>query len=139
VGILGCSGAPEPEAVEVSEDGRQVVHISREQRVLVKAVMRQNLETVHAVLAASAEQDFGRVHALSLAAAKAQGPGSLDPTLKPRLPDAWRANGKQVHRAWGDLAKLSKRPAPAPVVAAHLAEVTAACVACHLQFVVEVP
>jgi len=135
--LMGCTSPQE--TTPPVEDGRQLVQVSGAQRAVVKQVMRQNLETLNAVLEASGRQDLAQVRALAAAAAAAPGPGRVDPTLRPLLPDAWRAMGKDVHRGWGELAKLTSQPVPVHVVTAQVAQVTAACVACHKQYVIALP
>ena len=133
---MGCSSPQE--ATAPGGDGRQLLQVSAAQRLVIKQVMRQNLETVQAVLAASARQDFAQVHALAAAAASAPGPGRQDPTLRPLLPSAWRAMGKEVHGGWGEVAELTRQPVPAHVVVGQVAQVMGACVSCHKQYVIGV-
>ena len=45
--------------------------------------------------------------------------------------------GKQVHRDWKALAKLTKEDASAAAVSAAVANVTATCVTCHTQYRLE--
>ena len=133
---LGCVSEPVHDWV-ADDDSRRVVSVSAKQRAVVKQVMRGNLETVQAVLTAAGTSDLKAVHRLARTAAQAPGPGTVEPTLKPLLPDEWRMMGKQVHRDWKALAKLTKEDASAAAVSAAVANVTATCVTCHTQYRLE--
>ena len=132
-----CTGqAPSPKWV-AQDDTRLVVTVSPMQRAVVKQVMRENLERVQSVLAAAGAGDRETVHRLSKEAVITPGPGGTEPTLRPLLPDEWRAMGKELKGDWKALAELTRAGGSPNEITAGVARVTAHCVTCHKQYRLE--
>jgi cytochrome c556 len=123
-----------PEPVASTDDPRQIVWVSADQQAMVKAVMQENLGTVHAILKAEGENDLARVATLAQSASDSPGVGRRDPSLRERLPKGWRGHGRTVHREYAALAEVLNSGGGKELIAPALSRVTAACLACHASY-----
>ena len=114
------------------DDPREGVVVTLEEREVALLVMRQNLENLHEIMAAMGTEDRARVATLAREAVKMPGPGRRVPALRAKLPDGWRAISKNIKISYTKLATAAEDPEAN--MAAPLSEATAACVACHASY-----
>lgn len=134
---LGVWLNPGPGGVATVEDWRTVVHVNTYEYAIVSDVMRANLRAVHQILDAASRQDRTAVARLAQQAADTPGPARRSPSLAAKLPPQWRPMGREVHDQFRSLADAAADPQAN--LDGHLAQLTAACLACHdsLRLVVE--
>ena len=132
-GLLWLQGpSAEPRVVIPDDDARQGIVVTLDERELTMRVMRENLDNLHGILAAMAEDDRPQLAELSRKAAEMHGPARRSASLRDKLPDGWRAMGKQVDIGFERLAQAAATP-DADLMG-PLTEATAACVACHQTY-----
>ena len=122
---------PQEETATAPEDGRQAVPVTLVQAEAVRTVMRENLVTLQQIQSAMAQEDWELAAKVAAEASEAPGPGGLVPSLRKVLPKEWRALGREVHDGLGEVATALNNGATAAEVQAHMARVSASCVACH--------
>ena len=113
-------------------DLRTGIAVTHYEREVTLAVMRENLDNIHAILVAMESGDRASVAQLADTAANLPGPGRRVRGLRNKLPPDWRAMGQGVKIGFSALAEAARTP-EAPLLPA-LNEATAACVACHQRF-----
>jgi hypothetical protein len=111
------------------DDGRTVVVVNADEASIVSEVMRDNLRSVHQILDAVSRQDRAAVSRLAQQAADTPGPARRSPSLGAKLPPQWRPMGGVVHDQFRSLAQAAADPQAKLDI--HLAQLTAACLACH--------
>lgn len=121
-----------PRVVAPPDDAREGIVVTLEEREVALGVMRENLDGLHGIVQAMAEGDRTRVAARARAAAELPGPARRSASLRAKLPDGWRALGKQVDSGFGELAEAAATPDAD--LAGPLSQATAACVACHARY-----
>ena len=134
---LGVGGSAQSGGVNTVDDGRTMVRVTADEYDIVGGVMRDNLRSVHQLLDAAARDDRAAVARLAQHAADTPGPARRSPSLAAKLPPQWRPMGREVHDQFRSLADAAADPQAN--LDGHLAQLTAACLACHdsLRLVVE--
>lgn len=120
------------------EDTRKPVVVPGPARATVLAEMRQMLEAVNGVLAASVPFDRAAVREAALSGGTRIAV-DRDPAMAERLPDAFVELGASTHRDFDALAETVAAGASRDTVLSRLANLTAKCVACHATYRLETP
>ena len=115
-----------------ADDPRTGIPVTLEEEELTLRIMRANLDNLHQLLRAIAENDRPRVARLATEAAQMPGPARSSASLRAKLPDGWRALGKQVDGGFEKLATVANTPDGD--LLGPLTESTAVCLACHNQY-----
>lgn len=127
-GAAGAQGADRRQPVVVPEAARQTV----------LSEMRQMLEALNGVLAASAPFDRAAVREAALSGGTRIAV-DMDPAMAERLPDAFVQLGGSTHRDFDALAEAVGAGASRDTVLSRLAALTAKCVSCHASYRLETP
>lgn len=114
-------------------DDRRAIAVTAAEREVVLEVMRGNVDSLHAVLAAQAAGDGAGVATAARQAADTPGPAARLASLKRKLPPEWRELGQQVDAGFAAAADAGAA-ANSQGVTEALASTTAACAACHAGF-----
>lgn len=120
------------------EDPRAVVALPAPMHAHMLANMREHLETLNNILARLAA---GELDAAAALAEEGLGMTAMErhggPRMAPYMPEGMRRAGAAMHHAASRFA-LTAEEGDASAALAALAEVTAACVACHAGYRVTV-
>lgn len=128
-GLPAHAGAQEPPP----EDARETIVLPEQARRTVLHEMRQMLEALHGVLAASAEMDRERMAEEALSGGTRIAVDT-DPAVAQRLPEEFIRLGTGTHRGFDDLAEAIRAGASRDSVLARLGTLTSKCVACHASY-----
>lgn len=114
-------------------DGRISVHLSQGERDKVLGEMRFLLETVQAVIEATAQGDMATVETAARRAGMAAAQGE-SPAMMAKLPLEFKTLGLATHQAFDDLADLaSLSPEPLDLLA-EMGNAMLNCTACHAAY-----
>lgn len=119
-------------------DRRQAVVVPEAARQTVLSEMRQMLEALNGVLAASVPFDRAAVREAALSGGTRIAV-DMDPAMAERLPDAFVQLGTSTHRDFDALAEAVGAGASRDTVLSRLAALTARCVSCHATYRLETP
>lgn len=132
VGGWSWSRGNDPPEAEPS-NGRTMLELRPDEHETLQSTMRHNVEALDSFLRAWSEGDRAAM-AAAARSIPADTPAMRTPSLRQSLPPEWRALGDVVHRELDTLATDLDAGLPDAEIPGRLAEVTAACVACHRQF-----
>ena len=119
--------------VVAQDDGRMAILLAPGERDLVLAEMRDLLEAVQGIVAASAEDDMDAVQDAARAVGMAQA-GAVPAGLIAKLPLDFKRKGMAVHRAFDELADLAMVAEDGREVLKALAATMENCVGCHAGY-----
>ena len=116
--------------VQPSEDGRQAVKLSKDERNALLLEMRTWLQSSQGILAAASAKDFAAV----IRSAKASGMGAEAGTpasLFRKLPYEMKALGFDTRRKFDDIAADAEKSRDSDRIVAKLSVAMNNCIACH--------
>lgn len=119
--------------VRPSEDGRQAVMLSKDERNALLLEMRNWLQNSQGILAASSEKDFDTV----IKSAKASGMGAEAETpgsLFRKLPVEMKALGFDTRKKFDDIAADAEKFKDSNRIATKLSVAMNNCIACHATY-----
>lgn len=119
--------------VRPSDDGRQAVLLSKDERNALLLEMRVWLQSSQGVLAAAAEKDFDAV----IKSAKASGMGAEADTpgsLFRKLPVEMKALGFDTRKKFDDIAATAEKSKDSNQVVTKLSIAMNNCIACHATY-----
>jgi cytochrome c556 len=126
-------------AQEVPEaDTRETIVLPEKVRQTVLREMRQMLEALQGVLAASVEMDRERMAEAALSGGTRIAVDT-DPAVARRLPEEFIRLGSATHRDFDALAEVIREGASRDSVLARMGGLTAKCVSCHASYQVVRP
>lgn len=139
---LGCKAERQEPAVAVagaSIDTRTAVVLPADGQQAVLREMRQMLGAMGGAMAAAVNGD---TTALLAALAPAGSAAAADPAIEALLPAAWKELAERTHGGFDSLTTAVRqtrgKPALKDTVLVRLAQISAACTACHEAFRVTV-
>jgi len=119
--------------VQPSDDGRQALMLSKDERNALLLEMRNWLQNSQAILAAASEKDFDTVIKSAKAsgmAAEADTPGSLFR----KIPVEMKALGFGTRKKFDEIAADAEQFKDSNRIVAKLSEAMNNCVACHATY-----
>ncbi len=119
-----------------AEDKRSAILMPAAEQQLVLQEMRGFLETVQAITAALAEEDFSAVAEAARKAGMAEARKTM-PRLRPLLPEGFRRMGHSAHQGFDRLA-LDTELEDGQHTLKQLGEILATCNACHRTYRLQV-
>lgn len=131
---VGCAS---PEPGYVSDDSRQRLLLSAENRDKVLAEMRLMLESVHGALRGAADGNRSAIEEAARKSGMAMA-ADLDPEVMRQLPQEFRDLGMRTHSAFDDLADAIASGGDEGEAIRRLADLSGNCVGCHVAFRIEV-
>ena len=117
-------------SVAPSDDGRQSVVLTKDERNAILLEMRVWLQSTQGVLAAAVKGDMAEVAKIARVsgmAAEAETPGSLFR----KIPIAMKTLGFDTRARFDDMAKMADEGKSSNEISAYLAETMNNCIACH--------
>lgn len=119
--------------VQPSEDGRQAVMLTKDERNALLLEMRNWLQSSQGILAAASEKDFDAV----IKSAKASGMGAEATTpgsLFRKLPVEMKALGFDTRKKFDDIAADAEKFKDSNLIVAKLSVAMNNCIACHATY-----
>lgn len=119
--------------VQPSDDGRQAVMLSKDERNALLLEMRVWLQSSQGILAAAAVKDFDAV----IKSAKASGMGAEAETpgsLFRKLPVEMKALGFDTRKKFDDIAADAEKLKDSNLVVTKLSDAMNNCIACHATY-----
>jgi len=120
-------------SVAPSDDGRQAVIISKDERNALLLEMRTWLESAQGVLAAANKGNMAEVATIARVsgmAAEAETPGSLFA----KIPIAMKTLGFATRARFDDMAVMAEEGKDSKEISAYLADTMNNCIACHAMY-----
>jgi len=115
------------------DDGRTVVVLNAAERQAVLGEMRLLLETTQTIVEALANDDLPAVEQAARSVGSAA-VGTVDFTLRAKLPLAFKKLGFGTHYAFEEIADMAKEGKPVKAIQQKLAGTMNNCVACHAMY-----
>jgi cytochrome c556 len=120
-------------SVQPSDDGRQAVLLSKDERNALLLEMRVWLQSSQGILAAASEKDFASVINSAKASgmsAEADTPGSLFR----KLPVEMKALGFDTRKKFDDIAAAAEKSKDSSLIVSKLSVAMNNCIACHATY-----
>ena len=114
-------------------DGRTAVLLREDERQLVLEEMRGLLEATQQILEGLSDGDMKQVEQAASGAGMAA-TGTMDMTLKAKLPMGFKKLGFATHTAFDDIAGMAGNGRDTGAIQKKLAETMNNCIACHAGF-----
>ena len=116
-----------------SEDGRQTVLVSKDERNLLLHEMRGLLEASQGILAAVSKNDFDAVSKLARASGMSVAAAGPESVLR-KLPAEMKVLGFDTHRKFDDIAADAEKFRDERRVIEKLSVLMSNCIACHATY-----
>ncbi len=120
-------------SVQPSEDGRQAVLLTKNERNTLLLEMRMWLQNSQAILAAASKNDFATVVTVATASgmeAEADVPGSLFR----KIPAEMKVLGFGTRKKFDEIAETAKKTKDGNQIVMQLSETMKNCIACHATY-----
>jgi len=116
-----------------ADDGRTAVLLEPAERQAVLGEMRVLLETTQVIVEALANDDLATVDRAAREVGSAA-IGTMDFTLRAKLPLEFKQLGFGTHYAFDDIADMAKTGKSAKEIQTKLALTMSNCIACHVSY-----
>jgi len=139
---MSCALAQDPTPPAAGmQDNRQAVSLSVDERTWLLHEMRDNLTAIQAIAAALEHGDVALVH--QIADTKTTAAWNADttrpPTIRAKLPDAWKAMAVAIHREYDGIAEGAAGQENTPQLIGRVGRMMQNCVACHTIYRLDPP